>query len=161
MTADVLTPLVEVASSLTTLVSKHTVSAVEKKIQAAKEVKDADQLRMTYDAILNEVLQEREEALRIAQVYKSELERVVISDEDISHLQATVRDVLNVIEKTQMGIDVESFRTLENLITVDTLKTMQLLGFNYKAAIGEPLTKICSKAILNLYKGGDTIDENK
>lgn len=30
---------------------------------------------------------------------------------------------------------------------MDTLKTMQLLGFNYKAAIGEPLTQICAKAI--------------
>ena len=26
---------------------------------------------------------------------------------------------------------------------------MQLLGFNYKAAIGEPLTKICDNAITN------------
>ena len=27
---------------------------------------------------------------------------------------------------------------------------MQLLGFNYKAAIGEPLTQICADAIMNL-----------
>ena len=27
---------------------------------------------------------------------------------------------------------------------------MQLLGFNYKAAIGEPLTEICANAITNL-----------
>lgn len=33
---------------------------------------------------------------------------------------------------------------------MDTLKTMQLLGFNYKAAIGEPLTEICANAITNL-----------
>ena len=29
----------------------------------------------------------------------------------------------------------------------DTLKSMQLLGFNYKAAIGEPLTQLCANAI--------------
>ena len=33
---------------------------------------------------------------------------------------------------------------------VDTLKTMQLLGFNYKEAIGIPLTKLCTQAIENL-----------
>lgn len=27
---------------------------------------------------------------------------------------------------------------------------MQLLGFNYKAAIGEPLTEICANAIASL-----------
>ena len=38
----------------------------------------------------------------------------------------------------------------KELISVDTLKTMQLLGFNYKAAIGEPLTEICANAISKL-----------
>lgn len=45
-----------------------------------------------------------------------------------------------------------SFEQLKELISVDTLKTMQLLGFNYKAAIGEPLTRLCSEAISNLTK---------
>ena len=36
---------------------------------------------------------------------------------------------------------------LVELLNNDTLKTMQLLGFNYKAAIGEPLTEACSEAI--------------
>lgn len=39
---------------------------------------------------------------------------------------------------------------MKELISVDTLKTMQLLGFNYKAAIGEPLTKICAEAITKI-----------
>lgn len=52
------------------------------------------------------------------------------------------------VERVQRQI--ESMEQLKALISVDTLKTMQLLGFNYKAAIGEPLTQICSKAILSL-----------
>lgn len=36
---------------------------------------------------------------------------------------------------------------LVKLLDKDTLKTMQLLGFNYKAAIGAPLTEACSEAI--------------
>ena len=35
------------------------------------------------------------------------------------------------------------------MISVDTLKTMQLLGFNYKAAIGEPLTLMLKNYILS------------
>ena len=45
---------------------------------------------------------------------------------------------------------VESYEQLKELISVDTLNTMQLLGFNYKAAIGEPLTEICANAISKL-----------
>ena len=33
-----------------------------------------------YDEIINEILQEREDVVRIAQTYKSELDRIVISD---------------------------------------------------------------------------------
>ena len=94
---------------------------------------------------------ERDEAIRIAQSYKSELEKVVISDEDIQHLHNTVSNILEIIKSIQIanalpkGEDeiakvksqVESYEQIKELISVDTLKTMQLLGFNYKAAIGE------------------------
>ena len=79
--------LAEMGVSLTELAVKGTASAVNKKIRAVKDVKDAEKLRVTYDALINEVLQEREEAVRIAQAYKAELDRIEISDEDIEHLQ--------------------------------------------------------------------------
>lgn len=43
----------------------------------------------------------------------------------------------------------ESMLKLVGLLNKDTLKTMQLLGFNYKEAIGLPLTEVCSDAIKN------------
>lgn len=143
-------PLVEMGVSLTELAVKGTVSAVNKKVRAAKEIKEVEKLRTTYDEIINEILLEREEAVRIAQAYKSELDRITISDEDIKHLHTTISNVLDVIKKMSPTAPVDSFESLKGLINVDTLKTMQLLGFNYKAAIGEPLTQICANAISNL-----------
>lgn len=157
-------PLVDMGVSLTELAVKGTVSAVSKKIRAAKEIKEVEKLRSTYDEIVNEILLEREEAVRIAQAYKSELERIVISDEDIEHLHNTVARFLEIIKAFQLVSaitkgeeeiekvkkQVESYEQIKELISVDTLKTMQLLGFNYKAAIGEPLTQICANAITNL-----------
>ena len=157
-------PLVDMGVSLAELAVKGTVSTVSKKIRAAKEIKEVEKLRSTYDEIINEILLEREEAVRIAQAYKSELERIVISDEDIEHLYNTVARLLEIIKTFQLveamakGDDevekvkkqVESYEQIKELISVDTLKTMQLLGFNYKAAIGEPLTQICANAISNL-----------
>jgi len=153
-------PLVELGVSLAELAVKGTASAVSKKIKAAKEIKDIERLRTTYDEIVNEVLQEREEAVRIAQVYKSELERMVISDEDIEHLHNTVSRLLELFNLMQLSsnddnqnkISQDTLYQIKELISVDTLKTMQLLGFNYKAAIGEPLTQICADAINSLAK---------
>lgn len=41
----------------------------------------------------------------------------------------------------------ESIDTLTELINKDTLKTMQLLGFNYKEAIGASLTEVSASTI--------------
>ena len=46
-----------------------------------------------------------------------------------------------------------SMKQLVTWLNKDTLKTMQLWGFNYKAAIGEPLTEVCSNAIRNKLGG--------
>lgn len=54
-------PFVEMGASLAELVIKGTASAVNKKIRAAKEIKDSEKLRIMYDELINEVLQEREE----------------------------------------------------------------------------------------------------
>lgn len=162
-TSAVFEPFVEAGVRLTELAVKGTVSAVNKKIRAIKDERNAEKLRTTYDELINEVLQEREEAIRIAQLYKSELDRIVISDEDIEHLHNTVEKVLEILKGFQLAAAVskgeeeiervtkqtESYDQIKDLISVDTLKTMQLLGFNYKAAIGEPLTRLCADAITN------------
>lgn len=150
-------------TSLAELVVKGTATAVSSKIRAIKEEKNIDKIRNTYDEIINELLNEREEAVRIAQAYKSELEKVVISDEDIQHLHNTVSRILEIIKEIQISsvkshgpeainavkAQVESYEQIKELISVDTLKTMQLIGFNYKAAIGEPLTLMLKNLILS------------
>lgn len=157
------TELLGLGVTLTEMAVKGTATKVSNKIRAIKEEKNVEKIRNTYDEIINELLNEREEAVRIAQAYKAELEKVVISDNDIQHLHNTVSRILEIIKESQiasvksMGDEavenvkkqVESYEQIKELISVDTLKTMQLLGFNYKAAIGEPLTLMLKNFILS------------
>lgn len=144
--------LAEMANNLATLAVKGTATAIHSKIESVKSEKNAETLRATYDEIINQLLSEREEAIRIAQAYKEELDKVEISDDDIAHLHNTVTSVLSILKSMSPQTDkIDSFEQLKDLISVDTLKTMQLLGFNYKAAIGEPLTNLCADAIGSLY----------
>lgn len=156
--------MVNLASSLSSLALKGTATAVHGKIESIKNEKNVDTVRNTYNEIVNQLLEEREDAVRIAQTYKQELEKVVISDEDIEYLQQTISKVLDVINtlqlvnmiednpekqaKAQAGI--KAVESVKNLLSKDLLKTMQLLGFNFKAAIGEPLTQLCATAISSL-----------
>lgn len=63
-------------------------------------------------------------------------------------------------EIAKVTAQVEGYEQIKELISVDTLKTMQLLGFNFKAAIGEPLTQICANAISNIGNKGKTQSSN-
>lgn len=145
--------LVQMACSLTALIAKETATAVHAKVKSVQNEKNASTIRATYDEVVNQLLSEREEAIRIAQAYREELERTEISDEDINNLHNTVTSVLSIIKRMSPNAkNISSLEQLNDLISVDTLKTMQLLGFNYKAAIGEPLTRLCANAIENLGK---------
>lgn len=155
----VMQSLASLGSSLAALATKSTVAMVSAKMTEAKEAKNADTVRRTYEELINQLVDERAEAIRIAQAYKAELDRVQISDEDIESLNATIGRVLDIF-----GMDTDSahafdteeddqqiaFQQLRQLISSDTLRTMQLLGFNFKAAIGEPLTELCATKIREL-----------
>lgn len=141
--------LEELGKNLSTLSTKGTVTATESKIKAIKLEKDIEKMKNQYDEIINELIAERAEAIRIAQVYKNEIERYEISDRDIEHLHNTVELVLDIIKEMSPETNVDMYQQLKDLICVDVLKAIQLLGFNYKEAIGEPLTQLCANAILN------------
>ena len=67
------------------------------KIQPLKEKRNADKLRNTYDEIVNELLSKREQAIRIAQAYKEEYEKVHIDDNDIEYLHNTLERVISLL----------------------------------------------------------------
>lgn len=160
--------------SLTELAIKGTATAVTNKIRVVKDEKNVEKLRNSYDEIVNELLSERDEAVRIAQAYKFELDRIIIIDEDIEHLHNTVSLILEIVKAFQLAdaamkgeeeiakvtAQAESYEQIKELISVDILKTMQLLGFNYKAAIGDPLTQICANAISNIGNKGKAHSSN-
>lgn len=165
------TELVALGANLAQMAVKGTATAVSAKIRAIKDEKNAEKIRNTYDEIVNELLSEREEAVRIAQAYKSELEKVVIGDEDIQHLHNTVANILKIMTDIQIAgaerageAAVEAvkeqtkvYEQFMELISVDTLKTMQLIGFNYKTAIGEPLTLMLKNFLLSKVEEPDSV----
>lgn len=162
MEPEITTALAQVGTALTTYAAKGTVSAIRTKVQQIKIERNIDKLNTQYDEIITELLEEREDIIRIAQIYRNELEKVQISDDDIESLHRTIEkalDILSILADSKdsegSGSTIESLKPLKDLISVDVLKTMQLLGFNYKDAIGLPLTKLCANAIENLGNKGN------
>lgn len=138
------------AATLTNLVGKSLGDAVFSKMKAARLRKNQEEMADSYEAIIHDLMEDRSEAITLAQTYKSEIDRIEISDEDIEHLHNTIEQLINILGKDNAVFKTEADE-INALVSVDTLKAVQLLGFNYKEAIGEPLTEACADAIQMMF----------
>ncbi|MDU1213465.1 hypothetical protein [Finegoldia magna] len=148
--------LIDLGIRLGELAFVNTTSFVSTKIKSFKNEKDIQKLKNNYEEIINQLLDEKQEAIRIAQAYREEVENTNISDDKIDYLHNTVAKALKVLDSYSGDKEME-VTDIVKLIDKDVLKTMQLLGFNYKDAIGQPLTDLCrdyinSKSISNSYQ---------
>lgn len=137
----------EVSARLAAMADDRTAERVSNQFAVIRGRKDTDEICNSYEEIINELVAQRAQAIAVAQAYESELQRYRISDEDIACLQGAFCRLLEIAGKQPGGESVRSLDQLRDLISVDTLKAMQLLGFDYKEAIGDPLTKACACAI--------------
>lgn len=151
--------MIKLGLAFTEVVSRNTISFVSTKMEAAKQKRNLEEQSLAYTEIINNLLADKEELTTIAREYKQELDSVIISDEDIEYLHNTLKQFIILLNSfaPQKEESTELMSKLVDLLNKDTLKTMQLLGFNYKEAIGIPLTEVCSsfiKSSLITKKGG-------
>lgn len=142
---------IKLAATLTEVATRTTGDWVRTKISQAKEKKEMNSQQQVYEEIITNLLTDKMEMQRIADEYRQLYEKVSISDDDIEYLQSTLKQTIDLISKFMPNIDEQksNLELMVGLLNKDTLKTMQLLGFNYKKAIGEPLTEVCSSLILS------------
>lgn len=151
----------ELAVQLAKQVGDFTFEYVSTKLKIAKEAKNIETARNTYEEVINSLLQKNNDITRIAQEYKNLYERVSISDQDIEYLQSTIKSVLELFSQYKpQNTSQDSIDVVLKLVSKETLKTMQLLGFNYKEAIGEPLTDACSNFLRNKFEVKKQIQNN-
>jgi len=140
------------AVALDTILNSGVVDKASDLINTYKNNKDNDKLIQIYETIFNDLIDENTKLKNISMNYRNEINQIYLSDQDIKYLQETATRVLNLFlpenepENSQSRDDILKFI---ELIQVDTLRTMQLLGFNYREAIGKPLTDLVANSIQN------------
>ena len=144
--------LAELGVKLTESAVRNTAGAISDKISSIKAKRDDKQTIRELEDIVNNLLDDKSELVRIAQAYEQELVSQKISDEDIEYITTTLIPLAEkFIEKTED--ETERAKNQENLdmvkavLSKETITVMQLIGFNFKQAIGEPLTSLIRRLI--------------
>jgi len=105
------------------------------------------------DQIINDLIADKSEILRIAQAYQDELVAQRISDENVEFITTNIIPVFKTLIESASADDPQAantekmLRLMTPLLSVETVTILQLLGFNFRTAIGQPLTDLVGNAI--------------
>ncbi len=137
-------PFSALAKQLATVIISNTATIVADRVKTAHANKDKDKTIAALEEIINELVSDKSELTRIAQAYEQEFVSQKITEKELKYI---TDNVLPLLDKFIPQNQKETVEQIKSVLSVETLTIMQLLGFNYKRAIGEPLTILLQKNI--------------
>jgi hypothetical protein len=103
------------------------------------------------EEIINNLIAEKNELIFIAQTYDEQLVSQKISEEDIKYITTYILPLLEKLiengDQENAEINIQNLEMFKPLLSKETFNILQLLGFNFKKAIGEPLTELINGLI--------------
>lgn len=144
--------LADLGVKLTESAVRNTAGAVIDKISAIKAKRDDKQTIQELEDIINNLLDDKSELVRIAQAYEQELVAQKISDDDITYITNTLVPLIEkfidkIEDEDEKAKNQEYLDIVKSVVSKEMITVMQLIGFNFKQAIGEPLTTLIGKMI--------------
>ena len=155
------TDMAALAASLTEVAVRNTASVVFSRMAAIRSKKNDREAVSELADLVNELIADKAELVAIAKAFEQELVSQRISQEDISYITGNVipvverlADLSDADDDTQEVVD-----AIKSLVSVETVTIMQLVGFNFRRAIGEPLTLLVERLILKQVPSTDVSEE--
>lgn len=134
----------QLGANLIEATTRNGAKIISDKIRIAKTNKEYKETISELEEIIYDLLNDKAEIQRIAQAYEQELVVQKITEDDIKYITNNLLPILSTLMPEEGR---EQLDQLKKILSVETLTIMQLIGFNYKKAIGEPLTLLLQKTI--------------
>lgn len=143
--------LAVLGTELATIVGRKSVEAIFDKIKAVKQKGDKDEIISNLEEIINELIADKNSLIQISQAYEEKLITQKITDTEIEYITDSIIPLLEKLvkesgsdngEKVQEGINV-----IKSILSKETFNILQILGFNFKKALGEPVTEYVASLI--------------
>lgn len=148
---DVSPELQQLATSLAASAARNTAQMVVDRVRAVKTSNKSDETIAQLEQMITELISDKNDLVRIAQAYQAELVAQRLNPGEMQYIASTIVPLIQ--EVADRSPDADAAKTaqlvelLQPLLSVDTVNILQLLGFNFRKAIGEPLTALAAKAI--------------
>ncbi len=139
---------------LAEVAAKNTASAISDKLRAIKSNSEKDKTIAEMQEIIYQLLDEKQEIEIIAKSFQDELTAQTIKESDLEFVVNTIIPAVKEFmerssaDQNELEKNLRNIETIEPLLSLSTLTVLQTLGFNYKRAIGEPLTNLVRDLII-------------
>jgi len=145
---DIENSTIELASRLIEVSIKNTAQIIYNKINLAKQKSNDKETINALEEIINDLIADKNELIQITKCYEQEFVAQKISDTDIEYITNELLPLFSSV-LLENGQNNNIVTSMEKILSPQVLKILQLLGFNYKEAIGIPLTNLVAQAIQN------------
>lgn len=131
--------------------ARNSASMVMDKIRALRERGRAQDTIDGLSEIISDLIADKNELALIAQSYQQTLVAQRITDAEVQYIAGTLVPLLEQLGDGMEDDAAEKFRKqigqLKPLLSVETVNLLQILGFDFRRAIGEPLTALVESVI--------------
>lgn len=155
--------LTQLSLQLANSAVRNSASAVAERISTVRGRKRDQETIAELEEIVNELVADKAELVRIAQSYEEEFVAQRLSSENVEYIIGSIVPVLKRLaaESGDEAAVQKMMDLLQPVLSVETLTVLQLVGFNFKRAIGEPLTEVLHQRIMLLAKGTQQASQSK
>lgn len=142
-----LTPeMITLGTELASIAGRKSVEAIFDKIRAVKKKGDKDEIISNLEEIINDLISDKNRLIQISQAYEENLITQKITQEEIDYITNSIIPLLEEFLKQSSQDDSrkiqDGINAIKPILSKEIFNIMQILGFNFKEAIGEPLTEL-------------------
>jgi hypothetical protein len=149
---DVPQEVIDLGARLAASAATNTATMVTDKVRALLASGKKDDAIAGLEEIVSQLIADKNELTRIAQAYQSELVAQRLTAGDVQYITDTVFPLIEQLAAA-MGDEASAvtgaLTMAKPLLSAETVNVLQILGFNFRRGIGEPLTKLTERAILS------------
>lgn len=152
---DVENQAINLAFKVGEIALRNGATSIFSKIKSTKASNEDKKTISVLEEIINELLEDKNQLISITKSYEEEFVMQKISDKNINYITNEFTPVIKeFISKASDKNDSDSLKeidemmdSLKPILSVETFTVLQLIGFNFNKAIGEPLTNLLRKSI--------------
>lgn len=143
--------MITLGTELATIAGRKSVEAIFDKIRTVKKKGDKDEIISNLEEIINELISDKNRLIQISQAYEENIITQKITQDEIDYITNSIIPLLEEFLKQSSQDDSakiqDGINIIKPILSKEIFNIMQILGFNFKEAIGEPLTELLAAFI--------------